>query len=398
MKYNTISQQAEAAWKRAWDGFFCRKTNLFYEFPSDLLEYLPTPEEIAQCKPNRTGWNAGMEDGSINAGIMMEAVLYRYEVTHDTSMGEYAKSIFEGIKLCSTTSPVKGFLIRAVSPKDGKSHYPVTSRDQYTHVIQGLLKFYHSSLSTREDKEAIREILSSYADFIEETTTLETDYTFPSDDGGPSCGICKLWNRNSWADARFPIYFAAAWDVTRKEKYKELFLKYAEEAVDRTLKMPVFPVEGFLQYQIQISLEIIRNISFELFPKLPQKCERAMKMIADQGTYYALHTTRDEFIDAEFCKPWEDWRKAKDFYGEPPFRIPLRDSAIKRPFELMRNGMDPYIIQCMTPGWKISEFLLRLFKERFLSIDFETIASSGVIYAVAAYWTLCASGYDFELK
>ncbi|MBQ9770886.1 MAG: hypothetical protein IJW23_03580 [Lentisphaeria bacterium] len=395
MIYSSLEKQANAAWKCSWEKFFSYDTHLFYDYltdndPAKRYAHLPTPEEIANEIPNRTSWNAGMEDSSINAGIMLEAVINRYQVTHEPEMREAALEIFKGIRTCTHISPVRGFLARSVSPFDGKSFYPESSRDQYTHIVQGLYRFYNSPLCTESERQEIREMLSAFCDFMTETVTPETDYTFATSDGKPACGICKVWNRNAWADARLPMFYAAAWATTGEEKYRQKFEEYANEAVDRTLTMPTITIEGFLQYQIQCSLEVIRDVAVGDEP-LRKKCEKAMRMVAELGVFYAWQTRHQE-EKTDFSILHTDWREAKDFYGEPPHRIPLFAPEIKRAFEVLRNSFETVIVQFMAPGWQFSDFQKKLMFSRMAEIDFDQCANSGVLYAAAAYWKGRACG------
>lgn len=395
MIYDTIEKQAEAAWKCSWEKFFCPETHLFYDYltdtdPAKRYQHLPTPEEIAQCRPNRTSWNSGMEDSSINAGIMLETVINRSQVAHEPEMRQAALDIFQGMCTCARISPRRGFLARSVSPFDGKSFYPESSRDQYTHFVQGLFQFYHSPLAEEKERAEIRDILSSFCDFMTETVTPDSDYTFPSSDGKPACGVCKVWNRNAWADARLPMFYAAAWAVTGNEKYLAKFQEYANEAVDRTLTMPNIPIEGFLQYQIQCSLEVIRVVAAADEP-LRKKCERAMRMIAEQGVFYAWQTRYQE-EKTDFSILHTDWRKSTRFYGEEPYRIPLFSPEIKRAFEIQRNSFQTAIVQFMAPDWQFSDFQKKLLFSRLREIDFEECCNSGVLYAAAVYWKGRACG------
>ena len=95
---------------------------------------------------------------------MMCAVLDKYEVTKDASLKKYADAIVRGMARCSLSPKARGFVARAVSTSDGKSFFPATSRDQYTHCIHGLWKYYNSPLSTAADKKVIAEICAAVAD------------------------------------------------------------------------------------------------------------------------------------------------------------------------------------------------------------------------------------------
>ncbi len=395
MIYNTIAKQADAAWKCSWDKFFCEKTSLFYDYltSADLLErhvHLPKPEEIAADRPNRTSWNSGMEDSSINAGIMMEGVVNRFAVTGEEAMRDCAARIFKGMVNCATVHGVHGFIARSISPFDCRSVYRESSRDQYTHYVQGLFKFYNSPLSGEKERKTIRGILSWICDFMTAHVKEESDWSFPALDMQKPCSVCKVWKRNSWADARLPMFYAAAWSVTGRKEYYEKFREYAHEAADITLRMPPVTIEGFLQYQIQCSLELIRDVAVG-DDVLREKCARSMRMIAELGVFYAWETRHHE-KKTDFSILFSDWRKAESFYGKEPYRIPLFRPEMKDAFEKLRNSFQTAIVQFMAPGWRFSEFQKILLFSRMREIDFENCNNSGVLYPACAFWKGRACG------
>lgn len=74
------------------DALFSPKTEVFYDLiiscdPQKSLEFVPTAGEIERLsKTNPNGYSTGMEDGMIIGGIMMCAVLDKYEMTKDPSL------------------------------------------------------------------------------------------------------------------------------------------------------------------------------------------------------------------------------------------------------------------------------------------------------------------------
>ena len=114
--------------------------------------------------PNPAGYGTGMEDCMLNAGIMMDAVVSRYEAAGDSSMRSYAERICRGLILDATVSSQKGYLPRGVSPADCQSHYIDTSRDQYTNWIYGAYRMYYSPLADEKQKDDIRSCISAMSE------------------------------------------------------------------------------------------------------------------------------------------------------------------------------------------------------------------------------------------
>ena len=162
----------EKSWNFVWNRLFDGRTCMFYNYlvgqePDAATRYLPEPELIHRLVPNPGGYGTGMEDCMLNAGLMMDAVIARYEATGDEAMREYAAKVYRGMELDATVSPQKGFLPRGVTPADGQSHYIDTSRDQYTNWFYAAYRLYFSALSDDAQKESIRRCLTAMAEKME---------------------------------------------------------------------------------------------------------------------------------------------------------------------------------------------------------------------------------------
>ena len=110
------SSPEEAMWNSAWTRFFSPKTEVFYDLiisydPQKSLEFVPTAGEIERLsKANPNGYSTGMEDGMIIGGIMMCAVLDKYEMTKDPSLKKFADAIARGMARCALSSKARGFV------------------------------------------------------------------------------------------------------------------------------------------------------------------------------------------------------------------------------------------------------------------------------------------------
>lgn len=178
----------QKAWQYCWSCLFDDRTGMFYNHrvgaePDAATKYLPEPAMIQRLVPNPGGYGTGMEDCMLNAGIMMDAVISRYEATGDEAMRTYAARIYKGMELDATVSPQKGFLPRGVSPADCRSHYIDTSRDQYTNWFFGAFRLYFSPLATDEQKWSIRRCLTAMAEKFEAEVIPANHYSFLREDG-----------------------------------------------------------------------------------------------------------------------------------------------------------------------------------------------------------------------
>ena len=155
------SDKFDLAWKNAWENFFSPKTNLFYDYISSYesgkqLAHLPTAREVNNQYPNFCGYGTGMEDCAILGGAMLSAIV---DLSEKNGASEYlkisAKKVFDGLSLCCTVHGVKGFVARGVCVQDSKSIYINTSRDQYTHLVHGLWKYYNSKIIDANTKAKV---------------------------------------------------------------------------------------------------------------------------------------------------------------------------------------------------------------------------------------------------
>ena len=160
-----LARKVEAIDNILWKNHFRPETHLIYDYCSSRdfdhrHDHLPSPKEIAAHQPSPCSWQSGMEDCMINAGIQLSTLVDRYAVTHDEALKKSAGELFSGMVTCATIHGVKGFVVRGVCLADGKSYYPESSRDQFTHFVHGLWRLYHSPLADETQKNKIRTMLA----------------------------------------------------------------------------------------------------------------------------------------------------------------------------------------------------------------------------------------------
>lgn len=314
------SSPEEAMWNSAWTRFFSPETEVFYDLiisydPQKSLEFVPTAGEIERLsKANPNGYSTGMEDGMIIGGIMMCAVLDKYEMTKDPSLKKFADAIARGMARCALSPKARGFVARAVSVSDGRSFFPSTSRDQYTHCVHGLYKYFKSPLATAEDKKLAAEICAAVADRMLENVKPETNYDALNADGSPSTrGLSRMWKVDPHEAARLPMIYAVARFMTGDEKYGREYKKYAAEAVAQSKNFSR-KMAPWAQLQMQASLEVLRD-----FAETDAQREEIARNYAR-----SLQTRRRKAARGGFGTPRPEARPI------PPAAEPAKNAALSR--------------------------------------------------------------------
>jgi len=281
--------------KTVWSRFYDPKTNQFFTTEPSRL---PSAERVKRLDPNDCGYGTGMDDCPLFGGILLVAICDQYEVTHDDSLRTDALSVFKGLRLCATAHGVPGFVARGICPEDGKSIYITSSRDQYTHLIHGFWRCYHSPLCDESAKQAIREILQAIADRMTRNVTPENNYDFLRADGTQDPrGICRMLEVRAHEAARLPMFYAAAWDVGRNEEHYRLYRKYLRQAIEQSLELPHLSnseiarwIPPYAVLQMQCSLEVLREL--ERDPEMKSQINEAMLWVAKFAAEKRVFTIR----------------------------------------------------------------------------------------------------------
>lgn len=384
--------QEKDMWNSAWTRFFSPKTDVFYDLivslnPENSLDFVPTAEQIKKLAPaNPNGYGTGMEDGMILGGIMMCAVLDKYEVTKDASLKKYADAIVRGMARCSLSPKARGFVARAVSTSDGKSFFPATSRDQYTHCIHGLWKYYNSPLSTAADKKVIAEICAAVADRMIEKMTPATKYDAQNADGKPSTfGLSRMWNVSAHEAARLPMIYAVAHLVTGDKKYLEEYKKYAKESISQSANFDR-NMAPWAQFQMQISLEAM--LSFAESESEKNTIRRIMgdvSALAAKRLASASNALSDPKLDLTSPLPNPQERPIQP-NGKPDMR------EFKNILRTPRYFGEMALTMLVRGAEDFDEKSARLLATPIEKIDYDKMSSCAVIFHLAAYWNAKKSG------
>lgn len=401
--------RADRAWRRLMARFYVPKTQGFLDFTTGdgeagLMGKLPTAEEIAARKPCVTGWCTGMENGMLNAGPFVLAALRRWELTHDPEAREDGRKVFWGMVRHGEASGVKGFVIRTISPLDGKSFYPNSSRDQYTLYVYTMWKVLRSDAFGEPEKAAARRLLGEIAQYAEKCVTKENDYRLLDADGKPAW-CCQMWMekpgevtyvRNDkdyfgGIDAheimRLPMFYAAAWDATGDAHWREMELKYADSGVQMALEGALPESEGgFAIFQAQISHRLLYETELDAARKA-----RFLSLLKRFGGYAQAEAKRsvERFRKHKegLYAHWPDWRTL-------PF-CPCWENGLPKPYwKAPFSGIfdQREIAECklnalLVPGGAPSALARELFDEMLRDVDFDRVTYADFLaHVLMAYW------------
>ena len=374
-----LSVTMNKAWEVTWNKFYHPQTNQFYDYlssyePGKGLSHLPFRAEVKQQKPNFYGYDTGMEDCMISAGVMLSLIIDKHIVTRNPELATKANEVLEGIYKSLTVHGQPGFLARCICTDDNQSIYINSSRDQYTHAVYGLWLLYRSKLASDKMKFKIRFILSDIADRMIRNVILENDYDFlRADNTRDSRKISRMWNVSGHEAARLPMIYAAAWDVTRRKEYYEQYNKYIDEAIDQSLNFSEDrPTYALLQMQSSLELISVVDSNRNFEGKIDELKNKIAKICIERANRAFL---QGENLDLSM--PGTDWRlEGEGLYPRGEYR---------KVWYCIRESGEAALTQLMS-GDGLSTDQQHVLKMAINRLDFNQVSSSGIFYLQAAYW------------
>jgi len=384
----TVAAQIDTIRQMLWRRFFRAETSLFYDYLTAYddehgQDHLPTPQEVQDRIPNPCGWGTGMEDSTINAGVMLVALCDQYEVTGDDGLAEQAARVFAGMVACAEVHGVRGFVVRSICAADGRSVYPNSSRDQYTHYVHGLWRFFGSPLSNEDQRGKIQEIMTWICEFMERVVVPENDYNLPLLDGSWPSAVCKMWEADPHEAARLPMFYAAAWQVTGEAHWEEMYRRYAWPAARQSLTVADSGVSvGYAFYQMQCSLELLFEMEEE--DELRAAYREAMEICAGSVARNALQAHADAG-ECDLTLLPADWRQCPLRSGLNEYQVP-QWGDFRKAFMAVRESGEAALVMLMCPGFEFSGDHRERLTEAIERPDFERHAGYGMLKLLAAYW------------
>lgn len=385
-----LREKMDQAWQVTWSRFFQKDVQTFMDYlssyePGKELAHLPNAEEVGRQYPNPCGYGSGMEDGMILGGAMLSLVCDRFAVTGEESLRTSAAEVFGGMRRCATVHGVSGFVARNVCVEDRKSIYLNSSRDQYTHFVHGLWQYYRSPLADAATKAEIGRLLAAVADRMIALVIPANDYDSCRADGARCpLGISRMWNVQAHEAARLPMIYAAAWDVTRDDRYRQQWRRYIEDAVmQSTGSVDTRPTYALVQ--MQASLELLRQL--EPDPKLKATLSATMKSVSALGWRRLAATAKKlaQKSPEQMRMLGPDWRLVKEWKDQKGYLNP-QWGPYREIWYLTREAGESALIPMMEHGPGLAESQRQSVQNIILQTDYLHSSSCGIIFHLAVYW------------
>ncbi len=381
---------------------FCEETNLFYDYivpekRGDFKAYLPSLEYINKNIPNPCGWGTGMEDSMINGSVMLEAAVLGYELTKEENFKSLAKKFFKGLKLCASISESEGFLARSVSPVDGKTHYIDSSRDQYTHWIFSVSKYFESGYAEKDDMDFIKKALIGFAKRAKRNVCEEKGWNLLREDGGTGF-VTALWNAAAHEMMRLPMFYLAAWKIGGDESFKEDYLRFRDEGLLASEEILYKDnMRPFAFGQMQLSLKYCYDHDEDL--SFRERCLKLIKQNAEYGLNKAINSAKENLTEENFsiihskATPWNEtpaWFNGylSDYaYFVPMHYKSLFPQGLKGAWHIRDIG-DAASIYLNSPDAEYNKELKEAVIHAMEYVDTEKYNSDAVCYLLIPYYKL----------
>lgn len=186
----------------------------YSDVKSGWKKLLPAKSEIKAGIPDdRIGVRTPLENCCLDAGFYVDAVLATvYPLAGEEEKSQIEKEcrlLMRGLLTLGTAGQRQGFMARGVL-LDGKTHYPVSSADQYTPAFAALWRYFHAPFATEEEKKSIVQLV------IDVVSMLESDgfYLKFDDHNGFWRGELPRYTRDR--ASRLLEFYAVAADLVRK--------------------------------------------------------------------------------------------------------------------------------------------------------------------------------------
>ncbi len=403
LKNKDIEKNIEVLLKR----YFCPETELFYEFVIDEENtawfHLPKPEDIKKSIPNPCGWGTGMEDSAMNGSNALDGLVSAYAISKNSDIVPLAEKVCRGLLLCAKSKLDPGFLARSVSPFDGESHYIESSRDQYTHWICSLCNYFDSPLSSPEMKASICAAIEKTAEKCLRDVRKETNYNMLREDG--TIGrVNQMWGNISTHEwTRLPSFYLAAYHLTQKTKWFDLYLKYRDEALENSLEHKPAAMGGYMNLQMQCSLRLMYN--YETNHAVKEKILSIMQKLSAHGAEKAVTLSheycqikhRDE-INFRF-KKWNETEPLRQgiingYNYDNPAQSDRKDNSAFYP---VREIAEYAIVAALCPGFKIGNEIIDAITNMISKIDLVKHSSIYAHLLLPCAYAICVEKQDFEI-
>ncbi len=236
------------------------------------------------------GWGpGGVGDAPLICGTALSGLVDAWTLTRSAKVKEDAAKVAEGVLNLAVLHGYKGFVCRGFC-SDNKTTVSLSSRDQYTHWVHGLWRYASSDIASPAIKERYKKHIVEVAEFMEDRVVPESEWNFGLAHSREKDyrGICYMWGPKIWPHeaARLPMIYIAAYMATGNEHWKELYEKYIDEALEKTLEIKTLDpnkvawrLPCYSLFQVNTSFEPI--LAYEKNQSRIEKIKESMKIFAD---------------------------------------------------------------------------------------------------------------------
>jgi len=204
----------------------------------------------------RLGNGDPLEDCSLYGGFYLACLVDAFDVSRDEVLREEALDIFEGLYANATVSGIPGFITRGRS-SDG-SFRGDPSVDQYTGVIYGFWRYFHSPLSGERERTLIRGCLADMLVRFEKNGWRITRVN------GEMTTWGRLHSESPTRAERLLSFLLAGYDITGDgrwlEAYREKLPRLLEHCVNFDGLQSWVLIQSQVSLRMLISLETDKNV------------------------------------------------------------------------------------------------------------------------------------------
>ena len=256
----------DAAWKRVMERFYSPKTGGIYACaPKDVQPARDFPDGLLRPE---FGYGKGLEDCAIDGGTALSGLVDAYAVTKDPAYAADAEKIAKGLLNLVNAHPYRGFVARGLCVEDGTSICRLSSRDQVTHWVHGLWRYWRSGLVPDGLKGPIRAAFADVAGLMERNVTEANGWNFLQADSTPDPrGICTMRQTMPHESARLAMVYAAAGEITGDTRWTKLYRSLREEALVESCRLANLPerkvawfMPSYTLHQMNASLELLLGV------------------------------------------------------------------------------------------------------------------------------------------
>ena len=180
------------------------------------------------------------------------------------------------------------------------------------------------------------------------------------------------------------MIYAAAWDVTGDERYRQQWRRYVAEAIEQSAE-PGEQKPAYALLQMQCSLELLHELEPE--PKLKETIHARMTQVRE------LAAKRFSSVLAKIAKkrPEEmrmlgpDWRQVPEWKDQKGYMNP-QWGPYREIWQLTREAGESALILLMVDPGSLSEAQQNSLRDMIRRFDYAHNSSCGIIYHLAAYW------------